>query len=146
MCYQLGFVCRRKLERTSSTEQSRRSTRRLRSCWSSCRQAPGFRRRQQWNAPQQGAQRLQRRSKSQWKHTYLGTKIHHSQRRDRILLFFLRPEIGQFSPHFSAISLLHCTVNPETLKKYPLEKIQEIQWRRRPEIADFCPLSWSNVS
>ena len=28
----------------------------------------------------------------------------------------------------------------------PLEKIQKIQWRRRPEIADFCPLSWSNPS
>ena len=23
---------------------------------------------------------------------------------------------------------------------------QKIQWRPRPEIADFCPLSWSNVS
>ena len=29
--------------------------------------------------------------------------------------------------------------------KNPLEKIQKIQWRRRPEIADFCPLSRSNV-
>ena len=26
------------------------------------------------------------------------------------------------------------------------EKIQDIQWRRRREIADFCPLSWSNAS
>ena len=24
--------------------------------------------------------------------------------------------------------------------------MESLQWRRRPEIADFCPLSWSNVS
>ena len=30
--------------------------------------------------------------------------------------------------------------------KNPLETLQKIQWRRRPEIADFCPLSWTNVS
>ena len=33
-------------------------------------------------------------------------KKHDSQRRDRILRFFLRPEIGQFCPHFGAISWL----------------------------------------
>ena len=70
----------------------------------------------------------------------------HSQRRDRILRFFLRPEIGQFSPHFGAISLLNCTVNLEKRGENPLEKIKKNQWRRRPELADFCPLSWSNVS
>ena len=39
-------------------------------------------------------------------------KKHDSQRRDRIL-FFLHAEIGQFSPHFGAISLLNYTVNLE---------------------------------
>ena len=34
-------------------------------------------------------------------------KNHDSQRRDRILRFFLSPVIGQFSPHFGAISLLN---------------------------------------
>ena len=24
--------------------------------------------------------------------------------------------------------------------------VESLQWRRRPEIADFCPLSWSNAS
>ena len=75
-----------------------------------------------------------------------GPKNHDSHRRDRILRFFLRPEIGQFSPHFGAISLLNYTENLETRGKNPREKIQKIQWRRRPEIADFCPLSWSNAS
>ena len=54
-----------------------------------------------------------------------------SQRCDRILRFFLRPEIGQF--------LLNYTKGLETK--------ENIHWRKqRPEIADFCPLSWSNVS
>ena len=66
---------------------------------------------------------------------------------DRIILrLFLRPENGQFSPHFGAISLLNCKENLEKKEKNPLEKIQKIQWRNFPEIADFCPLSWSNVS
>ena len=60
---------------------------------------------------------------------------------------FLHPEIGQFSPHLGAISLLNYTENLERKrKKHPLEKIQKIQRRRRPDIADFCPLSWSNAS
>ena len=36
------------------------------------------------------------------------------------------------------------------LHREPGEKaknpVESLQWRRRPEIADFCPLSWSNVS
>ena len=36
------------------------------------------------------------------------------------------------------------------LDREPGEKaknpVESLQWRRRPEIADFCPLSWSNVS
>ena len=76
--------------------------------------------------------------------TPLRTEKHlDSQRRDRILRFFLRPEIGPFPPHFGAISLL--TKNMEKRCKHPREKIQKIQWRRRPEIADLCPLSSSNV-
>ena len=58
---------------------------------------------------------------------------HDSQRRDGILHFFLRLEVRQFSPHFGAVSLLDCTVN-----------LEKRGWR--PEIADFCPLSWSNAS
>ena len=41
-------------------------------------------------------------------------KKHDSQRRDRILRFLLRPEIGQFSPHFGAISFLCYTINLES--------------------------------
>ena len=40
-----------------------------------------------------------------------------SQRRDRILRFFLRPEIGQFSTHSGAISLQNYTENLEKLEK-----------------------------
>ena len=49
-------------------------------------------------------------------------------------VFFLRPEIGQFSPHFGATSLLDDTENLEK-RKNP-EKIPKIQWRRRPNIAE----------
>ena len=34
---------------------------------------------------------------------------HDSQRRDRILRFFFNPRMGQFSPHYGAISLLNYT-------------------------------------
>ena len=47
---------------------------------------------------------------------------HDSQRRDRIPRFFLRPEIGQFSPDLGAISLLNYTEN--------LEKEEKIHWRK----------------
>ena len=66
-------------------------------------------------------------------------KNHDSQTRDRILCDFLRPEIVRFSPHFRMISLLDCTENLEHMEKL------HIQWRRRREVADFCPLSRSNV-
>ena len=65
-------------------------------------------------------------------------KNHDSQRRDRILRFFLRPGIGQFSPHFGAVSSLSYTVNLEKGKKMHWRKLKKIQWRRRPEIADFA--------
>ena len=58
--------------------------------------------------------------------------------------FFSAQESGQCSPHFGAISLLNYTGNQE--KKKHWRKFKKIQWRRHPEIADFCPLSWSNVS
>ena len=54
----------------------------------------------------------------------------------RFCAFFLRPEIGQFSPRFGAISLPNHT---ETWKK---RKKSKIQWRNFPEIADFRALSW----
>ena len=74
-------------------------------------------------------------------------KYHDSHRRDRILRFFLHPEIGQFSPHFGAISFLNYTENLEKRKKSTGEKFPpKIQCRQRPEIPDFCPLSWSNAS
>ena len=44
-------------------------------------------------------------------------KNHDSHRRDRILRLFLCLEIGQFSPHFGAISLLIYTVNLEKSEK-----------------------------
>ena len=52
-------------------------------------------------------------------------KNHDSQRRDKILRFFLRPEIGQFLQIFGAISLLTHTLKPGEEGKNPLE------WRRR---------------
>ena len=74
-------------------------------------------------------------------------KTHDSQRRDGILRFLLRPEIGQISPHFVAISLLNHTGDLERRGRNPLAEIKNnLQRRRRPEIADFCPLSWSNES
>ena len=39
------------------------------------------------------------------------------------------------------LSKLH--MNTGEKAKNPVESLQ---WRRRPEIADFCPLSWSNLS
>ena len=38
---------------------------------------------------------------------------HDSQRLDKILRMFLGPEIGQFSAHFGALSIPHCTENLE---------------------------------
>ena len=58
--------------------------------------------------------------------------------------FFSARKWSTFLHILGAISLLNYTVNLEKIN--PLEKIQKIQWRRRPEIADVCPLSWSNVS
>ena len=46
---------------------------------------------------------------------------------------FSARDIGQFSPHFGAISLPNYTENPD-----PMETL--------PQIADFRPLSWSNAA
>ena len=73
-------------------------------------------------------------------------KKHDSQRFARILCFFLRPEIGQFSPHCGADFLLNYTEQLETKEKIHWRNFKKIQWRLRPEIADFCLLLWSNVS
>ena len=56
-----------------------------------------------------------------------------------ILRFFLRPEIGQFSPHFEVISLLNYTENLEKKEKNPLEKTQKIQWRNFPKLQISVP-------
>ena len=73
-------------------------------------------------------------------------KNHDSQRHDRILGCSLHPEIRQLFLVFWGNFLTNYAVSLEKREKNPLEKIQKIQWRRRPEIADFCPLSRSNSS
>ena len=78
-------------------------------------------------------------------------KRHDSQRHDRILRFSLRPEIGQVSPHFGAICLLNCDLLAKLHRKLGEKgkntgETQKSQWRRHPEIADFCPLSWTSAS
>ena len=52
-------------------------------------------------------------------------------------------DFSLLSPDFRGLVLLNYTENLEQKKENPVESLQ---WRRRPEIADFCPLSWSNVS
>ena len=73
-------------------------------------------------------------------------KNHDSQRRDRILHFFLHLEIGQFSPHFGATSLLNCT-------EQHLEKEDKIHWRKFkksvemvPEIRRLGRFCWATVA
>ena len=64
----------------------------------------------------------------------------------RFYAFFCARKSGNFSPHFGAISILNLHSKPEEMGENPLEKIQKkIHWRRRPEIVNFCPLSWSNL-
>ena len=55
-----------------------------------------------------------------------GPKNHDSHRRDKILRFFLRPGIGQFSPHFGVLFLLNHTEKPGKKGKNPQEKIQKM--------------------
>ena len=43
---------------------------------------------------------------------------------------------------FCGARLTKLHINSGEKAKNPVESLQ---WRRRPEIADFCPLSWSNV-
>ena len=58
-----------------------------------------------------------------------GPKNHDSHRCDRILRSFLRPEIGQFSPHFRAISLPNYTVKLEQRANIHRRKFKKIQKR-----------------
>ena len=70
------------------------------------------------------------------------SKNHDSHRRDRILRDFLHWIFATFS-RFSGALLTKLQIKPGERAKNPVESLQ---WRRRPEIADFCPLSWSNWS
>ena len=65
--------------------------------------------------------------------------------RDRILRELIL-DFSPFSPDFAGGFPIKLQRKPLEKGKKPQEKIQKIQWRRRAEIADFCPLSWSNVS
>ena len=58
-----------------------------------------------------------------------GPTNHDSQKRDKILRIVLRPEIGQFFPHFGALSLANCTISGISLdrKEKIRWKIQELQ-------------------
>ena len=55
---------------------------------------------------------------------------------DKILRLFLRPEMGQVSPHLGEVSILNDTENFENNKRKTLEKIQETAPRN---CRDFCP-------
>ena len=60
-----------------------------------------------WIQPQRLASasaRSQETSTNLWNTVTRDRKNHGNHRRDRILPAFLRPDIGQFSPHFGAIS------------------------------------------
>ena len=72
-------------------------------------------------------------------------KDHDSQRRDRILRFSPPGNRAIFSTFWGDF-LTKSNSTPGEKGKNPLEKIQKIQWRRHPETAHFCPLSWSNAS
>ena len=52
-------------------------------------------------------------------------KHHDSQRCDRILRMLLRPDIGQFSPHFGAISSRNCTEKLHKGKKSTGENLKD---------------------
>ena len=72
-------------------------------------------------------------------------KKHDSQRHDRISCASLCPESEEFSPHFGVISL-PIAQKAWSKKEIFWRKLQQIQWRNFPVIADFCRLSWSNIS
>ena len=63
---------------------------------------------------------------------------------DSTLCFSARKS-GNFLQNLEKTETLHRKPG-ENKKKNRLEKAQRIQWRKFPEIADFCPLSWSKVS
>ena len=61
--------------------------------------------------------------------------------------FFSAWRSSKFLHLLGVISLLKFTLHrkPAEKRKNQLEKTRKIQWRRLPEIVDFCPLSWSNT-
>ena len=65
-------------------------------------------------------------------------KSHDTHRRDRILCFFLRPEIGQISPHLGAISLQNYTENLEKEEK-SLEKKNPLSGEGAPKLQISVP-------
>ena len=54
-------------------------------------------------------------------------------------------EKGLF-PQISSDLLKPPSLKPPFAALQAKNPVESLQWRRRPEIADFCPLSWSNVS
>ena len=88
-----------------------------------------------FSEPQRKAQKFQGKLRS-----IFPKKDHDSHRRDRILRFLLRPEIGRFSPHFGAISLLNCTMNLEKSEKNQLENFQKNPVETAPRNCRFLSL------
>ena len=70
----------------------------------------------------------------------MGTeKNHDSHRLDRILRFFLRPEIGQFSPHLDSASLLSYSVNLEKREKSTGENSKQCSGEGAPKLQISVP-------
>ena len=60
-------------------------------------------------------------------------------------LFFSAQKSGNLSTFWGDFLANNYTENLEKEEENPLEK-KKNQWKRRSEIADVCPLSWSNAS
>ena len=72
---------------------------------------------------------------------FQGRKNRDSHRRDRIWCDFLHWIFRYFLQILGGSSYQNAHKYWRKSKK----SVESLQWRRRPEIADFCPLSWSNV-
>ena len=98
---------------------------------------------QKYQAFQIGGGRFSSKLFQPRKNIFIGAKKNHdSHRRDRIRRDFLHWIFRYFLQILGArLTKLHR--EPGEKAKNPVESLQ---WRRRSEIADFCPLSWSNVS
>ena len=73
------------------------------------------------------------------------SRNHDGQRRDRISLIFLRRNSGNFLRLWVPIPYW-ITQTTWRKKENPLGIMKQFQWRKFPATADFCPLSWSNMS